>query len=695
MKSTETPTRKSNYRKWKIPIIVAIIVSVILVIAIQPLAFWAYKVFYHDVVLSKIPEPVRPWADPEWFYLTWYSKIPMVTYSVIAFLWLAVGLLLLRSRNFKGASVLLLVLLTVSTVSYVHILAPDCIPNAEGQYSGDWNYVDVLCIGDQIFMANPDWITSAEQTLVSVNAENFAESNIKFVIRGWQTWDSSYSSDMYVLYQEAIQESGLPIEWIELDPEHIPGFYGWGFVSGSEWTDTCDYTWLIDLLLIFSYEGDMFGLSVPTCNATIVRYDAVNLRDLTHELGHQYWLEHCSGTCVMHAPPSSDNFCSDCQTELMGRRDKWKTDCRELTVTKSGNGVIDISEVDNAYWFSPTGHEDTPWVYEYRAYDGYILDGVYAIDAKLIDPGEWTDWLILTFPTSTINLIRFIGYGIVLGRGAAGVYPITLYLDVYNGVSWKHAYTGDIEYTKTEWQKRNFASISGNKIRMKFTPSGFIDRFYIIEVELGYLSSEEGTYTFLHNTVVEITATPDDGYYFNYWILDGSTKYGNEITVTMNSDHDLKAYFNPYLTVLAEDQYGDSLTTGDVYIDDELVGYIGSTYEVGYGTHTVFVNDFWEEGVTGYRYGFDHWEDGSVNNPRSIEVTEPTIVTACFNKKWCPGDVNGDGKVNYQDLSMLSAAYGSIRGGPNWNSCCDFDADGDVDYADLGTLSRNYGNVYE
>lgn len=42
---------------------------------------------------------------------------------------------------------------------------------------------------------------------------------------------------------------------------------------------------------------------------------------------------------------------------------------------------------------------------------------------------------------------------------------------------------------------------------------------------------------------VKVTASADSYYDFDYWILDEATMYGNEITVTMNSDHTLKAYF--------------------------------------------------------------------------------------------------------------------------------------------------------
>ena len=56
-----------------------------------------------------------------------------------------------------------------------------------------------------------------------------------------------------------------------------------------------------------------------------------------------------------------------------------------------------------------------------------------------------------------------------------------------------------------------------------------------------------------------------------------------------------------------------------------------------------------------------------------------------------PGDVDGDGKVDYKDLFAMAAAYGSKLGDPNWDSNCDFDQDGEVGWRDLFILADYYG----
>ena len=146
------------------------------------------------------------------------------------------------------------------------------------------------------------------------------------------------------------------------------------------------------------------------------------------------------------------------------------------------------------------------------------------------------------------------------------------------------------------------------------------------------------------------------------------------------------------LVVLAKDQDGKWLTTGDVYVDDQWCGFTGLMFDVGKGTHEVFVNDFWESGATGYRYGFAHWEDGSTSPTRTVEV--PEAVTAHFKKKYCPGDVNGDNIVDIYDVVFMNIHFGSTRSEPDWDSRADTVYDGEIDIFDVVQVSKHMGNEY-
>lgn len=52
----------------------------------------------------------------------------------------------------------------------------------------------------------------------------------------------------------------------------------------------------------------------------------------------------------------------------------------------------------------------------------------------------------------------------------------------------------------------------------------------------------------------------------------------------------------------------------------------------------------------------------------------------------CHGDADCNGYVDQTDLNILTAAYGTSSGEPNYNPCADFDRDGDVDSSDHSIL---------
>lgn len=56
-----------------------------------------------------------------------------------------------------------------------------------------------------------------------------------------------------------------------------------------------------------------------------------------------------------------------------------------------------------------------------------------------------------------------------------------------------------------------------------------------------------------------------------------------------------------------------------------------------------------------------------------------------------PGDVNGDGEVGPADFTLLSAAFGSSLGDPNYNVDADLNKDDEVGPADFTILSQNFG----
>lgn len=57
------------------------------------------------------------------------------------------------------------------------------------------------------------------------------------------------------------------------------------------------------------------------------------------------------------------------------------------------------------------------------------------------------------------------------------------------------------------------------------------------------------------------------------------------------------------------------------------------------------------------------------------------------------GDINRDNEINIGDYAILSSAYNSAPGDPNWNPEADLNGDDAVDIGDFSILSSNYGLV--
>jgi hypothetical protein len=59
----------------------------------------------------------------------------------------------------------------------------------------------------------------------------------------------------------------------------------------------------------------------------------------------------------------------------------------------------------------------------------------------------------------------------------------------------------------------------------------------------GTTNPTPGIYTYVNGTQVVITAIPNNGFSFDYWLLDGVKTTQNPITIIMNANHTLEAYF--------------------------------------------------------------------------------------------------------------------------------------------------------
>jgi len=74
-----------------------------------------------------------------------------------------------------------------------------------------------------------------------------------------------------------------------------------------------------------------------------------------------------------------------------------------------------------------------------------------------------------------------------------------------------------------------------------------------------------------------------------------------------------------------------------------------------------------------------------------VDVANNVSVGSCYVRSGVPGDVDGDGHVDYWDVYLFLRAFGSVVGDPEYDERADFNGDGRINYQDVYILLVNYG----
>jgi len=106
-----------------------------------------------------------------------------------------------------------------------------------------------------------------------------------------------------------------------------------------------------------------------------------------------------------------------------------------------------------------------------------------------------------------------------------------------------------------------------------------------------------------------------------------------------------------------------------------------------FATITFTVKNSASAGTYAINIQYAGFADQNFNDIANV-VSYSTYVTVTAG---LTGDINGDGVVNYVDLAILGAAYGSTSGSPNYNASADLNGDGTINYVDLAILGAHYG----
>ena len=144
------------------------------------------------------------------------------------------------------------------------------------------------------------------------------------------------------------------------------------------------------------------------------------------------------------------------------------------------------------------------------------------------------------------------------------------------------------------------------------------------------MGSVSGSGEYGEGEVIQITATPNEGYAFLRW-SDGNTD--NPRTITVDGDIALQAIF--------ESTYVPPVYTVTLTSNDETMGSVSGDGEYEEGEEIeIFA-------IPKSGYSFVRWSDGNTDNPRTITVTQDTALTAYFS----------DGRTAVDGTSVSGGVY--------------------------------------
>ena len=152
-------------------------------------------------------------------------------------------------------------------------------------------------------------------------------------------------------------------------------------------------------------------------------------------------------------------------------------------------------------------------------------DGIYGLDIANAENGNVTVFTATNIPVTSEAIHQYAIDWDALSRGEEGV---TVQVDSDSDGIFEYTFTSDSELTRDEFIQQT-------------TPTYTLT---ITAMVGGTTNPAPGTYTYIANSTVQVTAIPEANYIFDHWELDTvNVGSANPYTVLMDNNHTLKAVF--------------------------------------------------------------------------------------------------------------------------------------------------------
>jgi len=140
-------------------------------------------------------------------------------------------------------------------------------------------------------------------------------------------------------------------------------------------------------------------------------------------------------------------------------------------------------------------------------------------------------------------------------------------------------------------------------------------------------------------------------------------------------------------------------TTGDfTYVSGNLIAMIaGETIRIYAGAPRTVIYTSFSKYPTKFTYYWDKLT-GVMVEASAVSESMTATVKATETNIWqsqptLTGDLDADGKVDMQDLTIARDAFGSYPGQPRWNPMADTNKDNKVNIIDFAIIAKNFGKA--
>lgn len=249
-------------------------------------------------------------------------------------------------------------------------------------------------------------------------------------------------------------------------------------------------------------------------------------------------------------------------------------------------------------------------------------------------PESPIDYTITATPNNTT-------YGYVTG---GGTYPqhseITLNAYAYNGYKFDK-WSNGVETSAYTFAVEENANLVGN----------FADNTYTVTLTNSPYGTLTGAGTYIANSSVTVTATPNEGHYFIAWVnlaTQSIASLASEYTFTLVEDTELRADFGTYRTVTATPNnvdYGSTTGSGNQYKYNDSVT-VTATAESGYR----FVN--WTEDNVEVSTSSSYTFKMNINDVTLVANFEPATANISIS-----ANPAGYGSVDAAGSTIIGESY--------------------------------------